>query len=99
MRRDFRDSIVDTHERFLADRKTVNAVVRSLEVLGEAAKNVPEEVQAEFPGIPWRSIVGRRNTLIHESFGIDADMLWIVLSEELPLVRKDIQRLYDRFGK
>jgi uncharacterized protein with HEPN domain len=69
---------------FIIDKKTRNAVIRSLEVMGEAASKVPLETRAEFPEIPWKYMVGMRNKLIHEYFGIDLEIVWTVCTEEIP---------------
>ncbi len=66
---DFSQNI--TYDDFVRDRKTSNAVVRSLEILGEAAKYIPENVRADTPGIPWKRVAGLRDVLAHEYFGID----------------------------
>ena len=60
-----------TFEVFAKDRKTINAVLRSLEVLGEAAKSIPDELRNKAPGVPWKYMAGMRDKLIHEYFGVD----------------------------
>ncbi len=78
---------------FCADRRTINAVIRSLEVLGEAAKRIPEDVRARYPGIPWRRMTGMRDKLIHEYSGVDLEIVWGVVTEELPPLVPRITRL------
>jgi uncharacterized protein with HEPN domain len=82
-----------TYEAFARDRKTVNAVLRSLEVLGEAAKKVPQEVRARYPGIPWRSVAGMRDKLIHEYHGVDLEIVWRTVLEDIPSILPHIERL------
>lgn len=85
-----------TFENFMQDRKTINAVVRSLEVMGEAAKNIPEELRAQAPSVPWKYMAGMRDKLIHQYFGVDLGIVWAVVQEELPAVRPEIQALMDQ---
>jgi len=65
-----------TFEEFVKDRKTVDAVIRNFEILGEAAKRIPEKVRREHPEIPWKDMVGMRDRLIHEYFGVRLDVVW-----------------------
>ena len=65
-------------EVFTRDRKTINAVVRSLEVLGEAAKRIPGSLRAEAPGVPWKYMAKMRDKLVHEYFGVDLSIVWAV---------------------
>jgi uncharacterized protein with HEPN domain len=68
---------------FIADKKTVNAVVRSLEIIGEATGKIPKDVRERYPDVPWEEIIGMRNRLIHEYFGVDLDIVWQTLQEDL----------------
>ena len=72
-----------TRESFLRDQKTIDAVVRNLEVLGEAAKHVPEAVRSRHDSIAWKKIAGLRDVLAHDYFGIDEDILWDVVSNKV----------------
>ena len=71
-------------EAFRNDRKTVDAVVRNLEVIGEAARHVPEDVREEYDAVPWKDIIGIRSVLIHEYFGVDFGILWATIETDLP---------------
>jgi uncharacterized protein with HEPN domain len=71
---------------FLGDTKTQDAVIRNIEILGEAAKNVSEEVRTTYPKIPWRSMAGMRDRLIHDYFGVNLDIVWQVSTIELPKI-------------
>ena len=97
--RDFRDYINDlvescsdildftsdmSYEDFSADKKTVNAVIRCLEVIGEATKNLPIPFRLEYPDIPWKQMAGMRDKLIHEYFGVDKEMVWQVVEKHIP---------------
>lgn len=78
-------------ELFRQDEKTVDAVVRNLEILGEAARQLPEDFIARNPEVPWRQIAGLRNRIVHDYFGLDLDLIWEVIRHDLP-------QLQDRLG-
>jgi uncharacterized protein with HEPN domain len=73
-----------TYETFASDRKTVNAVIRSLEVLGEATKRIPASFRQTHPDIPWSKMAGMRDVLIHDYMGVDLKTVWKVVKERLP---------------
>jgi uncharacterized protein with HEPN domain len=75
------------------DQMLLFAVIRAIEVLGEAANKVSEVVRVANPSIPWKAIVGMRNRLIHAYFDLDADMVWATLTTEIPAVLADLQAL------
>jgi len=83
------------YETFSSDRKTENAVIRSLEVMGEAAAKIPDTIRDKYPDIPWKRMVGMRNKLIHDYFGVDLDIIWAVSTEEIPPLKVHIKRLRD----
>ncbi len=80
-------------EKFYADKKTIKAVVRSLEVIGEAASKIPQNVRDNYPETPWQEIIGMRNRLIHEYFGVDLDIVWQTIEEDLEPLDKIIKRI------
>lgn len=82
-----------TFEEFTADKKTVNAVIRSLEVLGEATKGVPATYRRKHPDIPWSKMVGMRDVLIHDYMGVDLKTVWKVAMERLPELRILLEEL------
>ena len=81
-----------TYESFCEDRKTIDAVLRNLEIIGEAAKALPDSTRGEHPEIEWRKIAGLRDILIHEYFGIDLKIVWDVLMNKIPELKKSLSR-------
>jgi len=71
-------------ETFSQDKRTMKAVLYNLAVIGEAARKVPAEVIARYPAIPWREMGDMRNVVIHKYFGIDRNILWETINNELP---------------
>lgn len=77
---------------FVDDRRSYDATLRNLELIGEAARSVPEAIRAELPQVPWRQVIATRNHLIHAYLGIDDDTIWSILQDDLPAL---IQQLDD----
>lgn len=80
-------------ERLEADWIRYDAVLRNLEVLGEAAKHVSEGVRQSAPGIPWRKVAGMRDIVIHHYFGVDKDAIWDVAANRVPDLLGELERL------
>ena len=76
---------------FLADTKTQDAVIRNIEIIGEATKNLGEGLKAEHPDIPWKKIGGMRDTLIHRYFGVKLELVWQVVEIDLPVFRRQVE--------
>ncbi len=81
------------YDAWTTDRKTVDAVIRNIEIIGEAANHIPDEIQEQHSDVPWSQMRGMRNILIHEYFGIDTDILWQTVQKDLPMLRDKIQKL------
>ncbi len=77
----------------VADTKTFDAVVRNLEIIGEAARGIPEPVRAQHSEIDWKRITGLRNILIHEYFGVDAAIIWDIVQNKLAALEKAAQAI------
>ena len=75
-------------EAFAADDMRYDATLRNLELLGEAATHVPDELRARAPGIPWRQVIATRNRLIHAYLGIDLDTVWSIVRDDVPALHR-----------
>jgi len=71
-----------SYDEFVQDDKTIFAVVRAIEIIGEAVKNIPEEVRGSYPEIPWKDMAGMRDKLIHSYFGIRLERVWETANEK-----------------
>jgi len=80
-------------EEFVKDDKTSDAVVRELEVIGEAVKSIPAKIRENHPEIPWSDMARMRDKIIHFYFGIDYEIVWKVIKERLPKIKQDIKKV------
>ena len=87
-----------TLEDFAQDKKTCNAVIRSLEVIGEAAKKIPGFIRKQYPGVPWKRMAGMRDKMIHEYFGVDIEILWKTAKEDIPPLRNSVEAMLENPG-
>lgn len=83
---------------FKNDEKTIFAVVRALEIIGEAAKKIPKDLGDTYPEIPWREIAGTRDKLIHEYFGVNILVVWRTVQDDLPTLVTQLQKIFNDFG-
>ena len=90
---------VMTFDQFSADDKTVFAVIRALEIIGEATKHIPEQVRESYPKLPWREMAGIRDKLIHDYFGVNIKVVWKTATEDLPKLEPEIQLIIAEFGE
>ena len=79
-----------TYEDFLKDKKTINAVIRSIEVIGEASKQLPKAIRDKSPSIPWKKMAGMRDKVIHKYFGVDIEIVWKTAKKQIPALKKKI---------
>ena len=84
-----------TYKRFRDNMMAVDAVLRNLEVIGEADKNIPKNIREKYPGVEWSEAIGFRNVLIHDYFGIDIEAVWDTVNKNIPEFKKHIQFAYD----
>lgn len=80
---------------FVQDDKTVSAVIRKLEIIGEATKNIPEEIRRTHEQIPWREMARMRDRLAHGYFIVDFELVWKVIKEELPPIKSLIEKMLE----
>ncbi len=85
----------DGRDAFFADRKTQDAVIRNVEIIGQAVKGLSERTRALEPAVPWRQIAGMRDKLIHEYFGVDLALVWDVVERDLPTLRPRMEELVE----
>ena len=81
------------YEKFVQDDKTIYAVIRAVEIIGEASKNIPEETRRKYPEIPWKDMAGMRDKVIHEYFGVNIERIWLTIKEDVPKIRPSIEKL------
>ncbi|MEX5218589.1 MAG: DUF86 domain-containing protein [Nitrospiraceae bacterium] len=78
---------------FVADRKTQDAVIRNLEIIGEASKRVSDSLKSAHPDVAWKPIAGMRDKLIHDYFGVNVKLVWDVVERDLPVLYEKVKRL------
>jgi uncharacterized protein with HEPN domain len=77
-------------DNFIKDDKTIDSVVRNLEIIGEAANRLPEDFRAQHPEIEWRKIIGLRNRIVHDYFSIDVEIVWEIIQTDLPNLKSKL---------
>lgn len=87
------------YEEFVKDTKTVYAVIRALEIIGEAVKKIPVNIRKKYPQIPWQKMAGMRDKLIHEYFGVIYERVWETVKRDIPQVKSLIEEILDIMKK
>ncbi len=82
-------------ENFQNDNKTTSAVIRKFEIMGEATKQIPDEIKQKYSEVPWKEMAGMRDRLIHLYFGVDYDLVWSTIKKRLPQVKIMIKKIID----
>jgi uncharacterized protein with HEPN domain len=85
-------------EAFFHDKKTQDAVVRNIEVIGEAAKNMSDTLKSKYSHVAWREITGMRDKVIHDYAGVDLKLVWDVIENNLPSLLKTIEKMIEELG-
>ncbi len=76
-----------------SDKKTLYAVIRCLEILGEAVKKIPKNIKEKYPNIPWKDMAGMRDVLIHDYFGVDVETVWLTVNEKIPHIKPIVEKM------
>ena len=82
-----------SYEEFIQDDKTAFAVVSALEIIGEAIKNIPDDIRKNYPEIPWKDMAGMRDKVIHEYFGVKLSIVWRAVKEEIPPLKPIFEKI------
>lgn len=87
------------YDSFCCNQMMIDAVVRNLEIIGEASKKVPDEIKLNYPEVPWRQMIGLRNILIHEYFGIDESIIWQIITKNFKETKPKVLQIIQEAGE
>lgn len=88
-----------SRRQFVRDATLKRAFVRSIEIIGEATKNLPDDVRRKHPQVEWRAMTGMRDRLVHGYFGVDHDIVWDVVANKVPALREEVRRAIRQEGE
>jgi len=91
-----KDVIYEKFGSFTETEITQDAVLRNLEIIGEASRNITEETKLRAKNIPWKRMIGLRNIVSHKYFGVDLEIIWEIITENLPVTEPEIRALLDK---
>lgn len=94
---DYMDGV--SHDEFFSDKLRQDGVIRQLEIMGEAARNVSEDLRNEYPQIPWRQMIGLRNRMIHAYFNVNLQIVWEIVQGDIPDLKRETNRILDNISK
>lgn len=83
-------------EEFREDDKTTSAVIRKFEIIGEATKQIPDEIRQEYPRVPWKEMAGMRDRLSHFYFGVDYKLVWETIKKRIPEIKPLLKEILER---
>ncbi|MCK5283374.1 MAG: DUF86 domain-containing protein [Nanoarchaeota archaeon] len=88
-----------TKSKFLKDELIQSAVIRQIEVIGEAVKNLPLNFTSKYTAVPWKEIAGTRDKMVHHYFGVDLEFIFDIVKKDIPKLKKQIREIMDNWGK
>ena len=83
-----------SESKFIGDKLRQNAIVRQIEIMGEAVKNIPDSLKKKHANIPWKEIVGTRDKMIHHYFGVDLEVVWDIVRKDIPKLKVQIKEIF-----
>jgi len=86
-----------SYEDFVNDLKTQDAIIRNLEIIGEASKQISPELKDKYPSIPWKMIAGTRDKLIHGYFGVNIDIVWDIATIDIPVLERELKKIKNEY--